>query len=210
MNPKRRVIIAHGWNDGDKNAWINWLAIELESRGYEVIKPVFPHVHLPRPSEWVEALKQEVGELDSQTVLVAYSLGVPTTLRFLSDYAKHVRLAGLVLVAGFGDGINMKPGTLFDPPLDFAKIKRRAGKRTVIYSDNDYLIAPRRSQQLAIELDAREIVIIGGGHLTGLPGLPGSRQQFPAVLGAVLDAYSKAGWGGWRQLFHVARIWVRR
>jgi uncharacterized protein len=208
MPTKRRVIIAHGWNDGDKNAWINWLGDELEARGYEVIKPVFPHIHVPRPAEWVETLSQAVGTLDKNTVLVAYSLGVPTTLRFLSDYGEDTRLAGLILVAGFGDGPFQKPGVLFDPPLDFEAIKRRARNRVVIYSDNDYLIAPWRSQQLAENLEGREVVVVGGGHLTGLPILPGSRERIPAVLGAVLESFAGPRWwlgNTWYRLWGIRR-----
>jgi uncharacterized protein len=205
---KRRVVIAHGWNDGDKNAWINWLGDELEDRGYDVIKPVFPHIHVPRPGEWVETLSQTIGHLDKNTVLVAYSLGVPTTLRFLSDYGEDVRLAGLVLVAGFGDGPFQRPGTLFDPPLDFEAIKRRARNRVVIYSDNDYLIAPKRSQQLAQDIEAREVVIVGGGHLTGLPILPGSQERIPAVLGAVLESYVGPRW--WLGNVGYRMRWLRR
>jgi predicted alpha/beta hydrolase family esterase len=143
----RRVIIAHGWNDGENNAWINWLAEELKRRHYEVVRPVFPHVHVPRPTQWVAALREAAGDLDDQTVIVGYSLGVPTVLRYLNDYPGGVRIAGVVLVAGFGDGWGRRPAALFDPPLDFERLRHRARYRVCIYSDNDYLIAPSRSQQ---------------------------------------------------------------
>lgn len=208
---KRRVIIAHGWNDGGHNVWINWLMEELKRRNYEVIQPIFPHPHLPRPKEWVEELRQQAGELDANTVLVGYSLGVPTVLRYLNDYPHTVQIAGLILVAGFGEPfIGGRPAGLFDPPLNYERLRKRAAHRVCIYSDNDYLVAPKLSQQLALALEAREIIVVGGGHLIGLP-VPGSVKQIPAVLEAVKHSYRlQRTRRGWRQIVYAVRkLWRR-
>ena len=189
MKLKRRVIIAHGWRDSPANAWIDWLRVELEARGFEVTVPVLPNPTLPRLGKWLATLINAVGELDSQTTLVAYSLGTPITLRLLDNYPKDVKIAGLVLVAGFGDGIRDRPGALFSPPLDFDRIKGRAKLRVVIYSDNDPIVPTKRSQQMAVLLGAREVMVIGGRHFLGSKRLPGSAATIPAALEAVLSAY---------------------
>ena len=189
MKLKRRVIIAHGWRDSPANAWIDWLRVELEARGFEVTVPELPNPNLPRLGKWLATLIDAVSELDSRTTLVAYSLGTPITLRLLDNYPKDVRIAGLVLVAGFGDGIRDRPGALFSPPLDFERIKGRAKLRTVIYSDNDPIVPTKRSQQMAILLAAREVMVIGGRHFLGSKRLPGSAATIPAALEAVLSAY---------------------
>lgn len=205
---RRRVVIAHGWNDGGNNLWINWLVDELKRRRYEVVQPIFPHIHVPRPKDWVAELREQAGALDANTVLVGYSLGVPTMLRYLNDYPRDVKIAGLILVAGFGDGLGGRPAALFDPPLDFERIKRRAAHRVCVYSDNDYLVAPRRTQQLALNLEAQEVIVLGGGHLTGLPGIPGSVSRIPAVLEAVKDSYRRRSSYGLHHVWRALRRWA--
>ena len=181
------------------------MAGELEARGFEVTAPPLPSPRVPRLDKWVKALREAVGELDKNTTLVGYSLGTPTTLRLLADYPKDVKIAGLVLVAGFGDGIFEKPGALFDPPLDFDRIVARAKTRVAIYSDKDRLVSPKRSQQLAWRLGAREVIVVGGGHFMGRNRFPSSIDRLPAALEAVLSCYPQS-WkrrigDGWRRVY---------
>ena len=192
MRRRRRVVIAHGWNDVPSNGWINWLATELQARGIEVVAPEFPHRHVPRLGRWIETLIEAAGKLDRNTVLVGYSLGSPTTLRLLNDYPGKVRIAGLVLVAGFGDGIRERPGALFRPALDFELIWKRARRRVCIYSDNDWLIAPERSKDLAQRIGAEEVVVLGAGHFVALKQLPRVTDRLPAALEAVLSCYPRS------------------
>lgn len=203
---RRRVVIAHGWNDAPSNGWINWLATELRARGFEVVAPEFPHRHVPRLKSWVETLGEAAGRLDGNTVLVGYSLGSPTTLRFLNDYPGRVKIAGLVLVAGFGDGIRERPGALFRPALDFDLIRKRARRRVCIYSDNDWLIAPERSKDLARRIGAGEVVVLGAGHFVALKQLPRVTDRLPAALEAVLSCYRPT----WRERLARMRLWLRR
>ncbi len=206
MRRKRRVVIAHGWNDVPSNGWIHWLATELEARGIEVVAPEFPHRHVPRLQSWVDTLAKAAGRLDRNTVLVGYSLGTPTTLRLLNDYPGKVKVAGLVLVAGFGDGIRERPGALFRPPLDFERIRKRARRRVCIYSDNDWLIVPERSKDLARRIGAEEVVVLGAGHFVALKPLPGVIDELPAALEAVLSCYPRS----LGERLAEVRKWLRR
>ncbi len=189
MSRKKRVILAHGWNDAPTNGWLGWLATQLQSRGIEVVAPAFPRPQMPRTKEWVETLRGAAGALTKDTVLVGYSLGAPTVLRFLNDYPDEVRVRGVVLVAGFGDDPSGILNGLFKPALDFEKLIDRAQVRVCIYSDNDYLVAPRRSQKLAISLAAREIIELGGGHFVARRGFPGATAELSVVLEAVLGCF---------------------
>jgi predicted alpha/beta hydrolase family esterase len=193
MSRKKRVILAHGWNDVPTNGWLDWLARELKSRGIEVIAPAFPRPHMPKTKEWVRTLKEAAGELTKDTVLVGYSLGAPTTLRLLNDYPQDVAVAGLVLVAGFGDDPSRILNGLVKPPLDFKKIRRRARRRICIYSDNYRLIAPKRSQKLASAIEAKEIIELGAGHFVALKTVPGAYSELPVVLEAVLECFKPSG-----------------
>lgn len=195
----------HGFRDSPDNLWISWLRGELEARGFEVITPLLPNSNMPRLDKWLTTLGEAVGELDAQTTLVAYSLGTPTTLRLLDNYPQDIKLAGLVLVAGFGDGIRERPGALFSPPLNFERLVARANMRVVIYSDNDPIVAPKRSKLLATRLAAREVIVLGAGHFLGGKRLPGSTATLPAALEAVLSAYPSSFWKRLRNWLSWAR-----
>ncbi len=191
-------MIVHGWNDSSANQWQSWLARELEQKGYEVLAPSLPRPLAPNPRLWVSALEKAVGELGGEVVLVGHSLGVPTILRMLNDYPSEVRVAGVVLVAGFGDADSRVPAALFSPPLDFAKLRRRARRRVCIYSDNDYLVAPQRTQKLAQMLHAREVLSVGSGHFIGTPRYRGSIATLPVALREVEACYGFS----WAKLLH--------
>lgn len=204
MKAKRRVIIVHGWNDTPNNAWMVWLSHELSKRGFEVVAPELPRPRVPSLQAWVNMLAEATGKLDDQTTIIAHSLGTPTALRLIDDYPDDVQLAGLVLVAGFGDGIRERPGVLFSPPLNFGHIAARVRTRVCIYSDNDRIVPPARSKRLAAAIGAREIMVLGGGHFLGQSRLPGSISQFPVALEAVLSCYPP------RRLDWLRRLWLPR
>ncbi len=191
MGKLRRVIIVHGWNDSPQNAWIEWLGTELARRGFEVVTPELPNPKLPNLEKWIQTLQASVGELNEGTTIVTYSLGTPTTLRLLSDYVPEIRIAGLVTVAGFGDGIAERPGVLFDPPIDFDRIRRRVRRRVAIYSDNDIVVRPARSQNLAQQLRAKEVVVMGAGHFLGKKPFPSYIERLDPALEAVLSCYPR-------------------
>ena len=151
--------------------------------------------HTPNTRRWVEELAA-TGQLDENTVLVAHSLGVPTTLRFLNDYPQEIRIAGLVLVAGFGDPGVKLPIHLLRTPFDFERLRRRARNRICIYSNNDLVVTPKWTQRLATNLAARELIVLGAGHFNGLNWVPGRLAQLPAALDAVLSCYS-GPWDRW-------------
>lgn len=181
-----RVIIVHGWNNKPDHGWLGWLATELEARGYEVLAPAMPLTHTPSVAKWTATLARAAGSLDPRTVIVGYSLGTAVSLKFLNDYVPGVRIAGLVMVAGFGEGIGRQPAALFDPPLDYARLRLRARTRICIYSSNDRVVLPRYSHRLASRLKANERLIVDAGHFMAVPRMPGYRETLPVVLDAVL------------------------
>lgn len=203
----------HGWGDPD-NAWIDWLARELKGRRFDVAVPKLPRPMLPDLPKWGEVLREAVGALDRNTVVVAHSMGVPAVLRLLNDYPGEVKIAGIVTVAGFGDGIFEKLGTPFAQELDFERISARAKTKVCIYSDNDPLVSPKRSERLAWWLGAREVVVVGGGHFFGSKLVPNAINKLPAALEAVLSCYPRGFWrraaDGWQWLRRLAGLVPKR
>jgi predicted alpha/beta hydrolase family esterase len=182
---KLRTIIVHGWADNPQIGWMSWLAQELEVRGYEVVAPQFPKTALDQVDlpAILSQLRAAVGELQSDDIFVGHSMGVSLILRILMNAPPEVRIRGLVLVAGLASSPLYRPNLLFDPPLDFARIARMAKRRIVIHSDNDHVVPPHHSQELAKLLQAEIRIDPGRGHFLGLRGL----NKLPSALDAVLE-----------------------
>lgn len=174
----KRVILVHGWADDPRQGWLAWLAKELQARGIETTAPHFtdPDPDKPHLARWIKQLDEAAGKVDTNMVLVGHSLGCYLVLEYLSRH--EVSVAGIVLVAG---GLpNWRPELL--DTLDLELVKQRAKHRICIYSDNDHVVEPARTQEMAKAIHAEEIVDPGKRHFAGLRGV----TELPSVL-EVLD-----------------------
>lgn len=178
----KRVVIAHGWADDPNVGWLNWLGEQLKQRGFEVSKPVFtePDPKAFNLERWCQVMSEAVGAADEQTVLLGHSLGCYLVMQYLSSH--DVKVAGIVLVAG---GLpTWRPELAAQ--LDLEAIPGRASRRICIYSDDDRVVVPERSQELAQAIKAEEVVDAGKRHFAGLKGL----NELPSALEAVLSCYA--------------------
>ena len=180
-------MIAHGWADDPSHGWIDWLQRELSKREIQATAPRFPEPKRPDIPAWMRVFDETVGQPDKGLVLVGHSLGCLIILRYLSDLASGVKIAGIVLVAGMVETANWKPPALFDPPLDFEKVKTAVRKRICIYSDDDDKVLPERTKELAGLIDADLVLDPGKGHFAGLHGC----TELPSALQAVLNCYTE-------------------
>ncbi|HSX47914.1 MAG TPA: alpha/beta fold hydrolase [Candidatus Nanoarchaeia archaeon] len=174
---KPRVFIAHGWADDPTQGWIAWLVKQLQANDIEVVAPAFPNPEKPSVEIWTNQLAGLICEADEQTVLVGHSLGVFLILRYLSEPGAQV--AGAVLVAG---GLpTHRPELLKE--LNFESVIKRAAKRICIYSDDDRVVPPERSLELAKAINAETVLDSGKRHFSGLRGC----NELPSALNAVLS-----------------------
>ena len=180
-------MIAHGWADDPTRGWIDWLTKELSAAGIQAAAPQFPEPKRPDIPAWMHAFDEAVGRPDDELVLVGHSLGCLIVLRYLSDLETDAKIAGIVLVAGMVETAGWRPPALFDPPLDFEKVKAITRKRICIYSDDDDKVLPERTKELADLIDADLVLDPGKGHFAGIHGC----DELPSALQAVLNCYTE-------------------
>jgi uncharacterized protein len=179
----KKVVIVHCWDGDPGYCWYPYVKRELEMRGFAVKIPFLPDL-LPLLSRWLGKIKKAIGEPDENTILIGHSLGCITLLRYLEELPENAKVGGVVLVAGFISDLGFRPlYNFFSEPLDFRKIRQRAGNIVLIASDNDPFVKPFHAGILREQLNAR-IIWKSGGHFTEtLDGIP--YREFPEVVSAV-------------------------
>ncbi len=190
-----RVVIIHGYLSHPEEAWLPWLKRELERKGCTVSLPAMPEPDRPLIHEWVAFITAVVGEPDQETLLVGHSLGCQAVLRYLEYVGTANKGVGkTVLVAGSypvqrsekearaaagGDPVLLPWFSAGVHPL---RVKRAAGECTVILSDNDpYIDVAEATATFRAALDARIIIVPGGGHFNE----DDSWMELPEALAAL-------------------------
>jgi predicted alpha/beta hydrolase family esterase len=191
-----RAFIIHGYLSDPQEAWLPWLARQLEQHGYQVIVPHMPHPTQPRIDEWINFISAIVGQPDDDTVLIGHSIGCQGVLRYLETIgAQNLTIAKTVLVAGmFPTGMssaaawrstegdpNLVPW--FESSIDPAHVKRAMGQCTVLLSDNDpYLNTDEVALTFRATINPKIICVPGKGHFNEDDHL----TELPEALDAVL------------------------
>lgn len=177
-----RAFIVHGYSAHTGKHWFPWLGDELVDRGHEVHRVVLPSPDAPERDAWDAALARAIGRVDDDTVLIGHSLGCLSLLRYLGSAEGWWSLGGLVLVAGFVEKLPELPelDAFIGHGVDASMLGSRIRHAVVIRSDNDAIVPPERSIRLAQALNAREILVRGGGHFLG--------GTLPEALAEVLAA----------------------
>ena len=191
-----RAFIIHGYLSYPEEAWLPWLKVELEKKGYVVALPAMPSPDAPVISEWIAFVARLVGEPDGQTVMVGHSMGCQAVIRYLETLgAAGKAVARTVLVAGgFPPGLpaaeadaKIGPKVLrpwFTTAVDAAEVKKAAGKCTVILSaDDPYIDVPRATALLRAKLDPRFVIESGKGHYNEDDKV----TELPAALDAAIS-----------------------
>lgn len=175
-----RVFIIHGWGDRADDGWKPWLNNELSSRGFTVRTPAMPNTKHPRCDRWVEELAKMVGTPDDRTHFVGHSLGFTTVLRYLETLNKGQHVGKIVGVAGFAEDLGIDDVASFvDRPFNFEDIRAHASSFVNIHSEQDKYIPQECFVRLTKSLNAKDILVKGGGHFTMNEG---HFQQSQALL----------------------------
>lgn len=180
----RQIFVLHGYSASIDDHWFLDLKHQIEDEHTTVTLIPFPDSENPDVNAWQKVLDQQVPKVDENTYFVAHSLGVITLLHFLQrhDYQK---IGGMILVSGFS-------GPISDfSPLDAYITKSKVNtdyfkdikKKLVYLSDNDDLVPPKLTIQLAKEIDAPYITVPNGGHFLGREGY----TTFPQVVNSLKE-----------------------
>ena len=176
-----RVIVIHGTVGSPESNWFPWLKTELERLGVQVIVPRFPTPDDQNLEVWAWVLKESVGSLGAQDILVGHSIGASFVARILEWQDQPV--AAAFVVAGFA---RMLGNPDFDPliqsfvesPFDWYRV-RAGAKKVFAYSgeDDPYVPLPF-GLEIAGAIGAKLRVIPKGGHLNAEAGF----LEFPLLL----------------------------
>src|SRR4030042_5005790 len=98
---QKRVFVIHGWEGYPEEGWFPWLSDELTKEGFEVKVLPMPNSAEPTIDEWMPFLAKNVGNANSNTVLVGHSIGCQTIWRYLETLGESEKIAGAVLVASW-------------------------------------------------------------------------------------------------------------
>lgn len=175
----RNAIIIHGLEGNPENHWFPWLKKELEKRNYTVHAPALPRGKNPSLQEWEEAFKEYRKHLDSDSIIIAHSLGVPFTLKVLEKKVRPVKAA--FLVGGFisdpREDYDEKLKT-FVEEFDFEEIKRKTKYFFLYASDNDEAVPLEKTKELSDKLGEEITIVEGAGHFTSEDGF----EEFEDLL----------------------------
>jgi len=173
MKKTLRVVIVHGAYGSPEENWFPWLKEQLESDGHQVIVPRFPTPEGQNPKAWLDILNKEAPSFDKNLIMVGHSLGPALILRKLENVEKPIRATFLVsvFVGALGlpdfDPINIP---FFDPPFNWAKIRKNSSKFYVYNSDNDPYVPLVQGERVAEKLGVKLNVVKGGGHINASAG----------------------------------------
>lgn len=182
----KKVFIIHGFNGEPNGGWRPWLMGELAKKDIYACALPMPKPDAPNKEEWIETIKNVVGEPNEEIFLVGHSLGVPAILRYLETLPNESKIGGVVLVSGCLNEIK-KDGysyvnNFLNTPFNFNDIKKVCKNFVVIHGDNDTAVPFKEAEEISNTLSCELITIHNGNHLNGSAGW----YQLPQALDSLL------------------------
>lgn len=194
----KKVFIVHGWDGNPDEPVLKWLRLKLEERGYSVSTPAMPNPETPKIESWVNKLRETVGAVTEDIVLIGHSVGCQAVMRYLETLPENSKISGLLLLAPWmkldeetikeeGPEVVEIAKPWMETPIDFEKIKNIADKTTAIFSDNDPFVPLDQEEFFRRKLSAKTII----EHLKGHFSPSDDVSELPSALAAVLEFNSK-------------------
>ena len=182
----KKVFMIHGYGGQPNGGWRPWLMGELAKKDIYACALPMPKPDTPNKEEWIETIKNAVGEPSEEIFLVGHSLGVPAILRYLETLPSGSKIGGVVLVSGIiyeikesgHDSLN----SFLNKPFDFETIKNVCKNFVIIHAKDDKNVLFSESEDLKNFLSCELIPIQKGGHLNGSAGW----YELPQALESLL------------------------
>jgi len=109
-------------------------------------------------------------------------------LRYLESLKTDVKIAGVIMVAGFVDHLGYKElESFFQTPIDFKEIKKHSNKFVAIHSDNDPYVSLKNGDVFKKELSAKVVVKNNMKHFSGEIENEESCTQLAEVVENILN-----------------------
>ncbi|MDX8156768.1 alpha/beta hydrolase [Acinetobacter pittii] len=180
----RQIFVLHGYSASIDDHWFLDLKHQIEDEHTTVTLIPFPDSENPDVDAWQKVLDQQIPKVDENTYFVAHSLGVITLLHFLQRH-DYQNIGGMILVSGFSGLIS--DSSVLNSYITKSKVDtdyfKGINKKLVYLSDNDDLVPPKLTIELAKEIDAPYITVPNGGHFLGREGY----TKFPQLVDSLKE-----------------------
>lgn len=177
----KTIFLVHGYNGIPPI--FKWLKEELEKREYQVIMPEFPSKEEISFRSWVEVLDSYKDKFDTNTIVIAHSIGNSFALRYLEINDIHVKL--FVGLAGFCKKFKMNGRESLNNAIEefcntneILNSREKTDKIYAIYSNTDHIVPIDILEDFSEQLSAESILLENVGHMGSKSGI----KQLPEVL----------------------------
>ena len=167
----KTAFILHGFNGDTTNTFGPSLKRFLEQKGYNVIMPNFPIRSLATFNGWSDILDNYKEYFNSETIVVAHSIGNPFFIRYIYNNKLTAKL--YVSVAGFCDLFRVEGREDLNSAFIEFKVpneaidylKENVPNRSSLYSDNDHVIPFNILKSFIDKIESNPVFINGVGHM---------------------------------------------
>lgn len=163
---QKQAVIFHGWYEKISQHWFPWLKNQLQEKDYQVNLPQIPtfETDLPELKTALEFIIKSV-PIANSTVIFGHSLGCLLAMRI----AEKQPLKKMLLIAGWDfDDLTVEHSLFWFNKINHQAIRNNVREIYCISSDNDPYFTAIQSESMAKRLNAKFILIKGGGHFTEL------------------------------------------
>src|SRR3989344_4146282 len=171
-----KVLFLQSWHSKVADNWYPWLKNELEKKGYATYFPDIQEMRKDVPDmdkilKHIESLKI----IDKDTIIIAHSLGNLLAMRL----AEKFQYKQMILVSVWDyDDLCEGHKLFWKTKINHSKIKEHVKNISVIHSDNDPYYTQISAEDTSKRLNAKLIIIKGGGHF----GTKEGTKELPEIL----------------------------
>ncbi|MBI5975800.1 RBBP9/YdeN family alpha/beta hydrolase [Staphylococcus canis] len=161
------VYIIHGYQADSQSHWFQWLKSSLELEGHDVEVLDLPNSDEPVLEDWLAYMERHILDVNDETIFIAHSLGVVTTLRFLEKLPQD-SLGKMAIVSGFNEKIEDLPklDEFIDENMDYNSLRQRLSQVFAIAAKDDPTVPFEKTKRLSEHLKGKFYEFDEGGHFT--------------------------------------------
>ena len=96
LQKQKKVYIVHGDQESPNDHWFPWLGQQVQHSGHFAKRLILPDPNAPNFQIWQQALQTQIPKLDTESIIVAHSLGCLASLHFLTQTLNQTEIKGLI------------------------------------------------------------------------------------------------------------------
>lgn len=168
----KNLFIIHGYKANTESHWFQWLKSSMKQYGYLTEILQLPNPKHPDYKQWSLTLEDYLAnKINDETIIVAHSLGVITTLDYLSRNCSQISIKGLFLISGFNEYLpNLPELDKFISQTQVSIDNINAQNIISIAAKSDPIVNIDATNRLSTTLGASTIEIAHNGHFLDSEG----------------------------------------